>query len=91
MLTEILHTLRTAKEPLLKAELARKLAADESALDGMLGLLAAQGRLCRVGDEPGSRTTPCDGCGLAATCGAAPTASYRLQHRTSIGLAHKPG
>lgn len=75
MLQQVLNEIETAREPLSVAAMARKLAIDESALEGMIGFWVRKGRIKpgQVADQSCSSGS-CGSCAGATGCPFAGTA-----------------
>lgn len=90
ILDRLLDELRTAKGPVSVSALGRRLDMAESAVDGMVSMLVATGRL--EGDEaPGAETVACSGLACGISCVGLDDCAFTVQvpqtHRLVISSA----
>jgi hypothetical protein len=70
LLDEIMKEIENANGPITLKELAGRVGAEESALEGMLEFLQKKGRLSlvRAGEWEQCRVTSCESCALRRCC-----------------------
>jgi Mn-dependent DtxR family transcriptional regulator len=70
LLDEIMNEIENADGPITLKELARRVGAEESALEGMLEFLEKKGRLSlvRAGEWEQCRVTSCEACAFRKCC-----------------------
>ncbi|MEN8234970.1 MAG: FeoC-like transcriptional regulator [Actinomycetota bacterium] len=68
ILDRLLDELHTAQGPIMNSALARRLGIDESALDGMIGVLTAKGVLSVPAEFVGGDAATCSGAACGSSC-----------------------
>ena len=68
ILYRLLEELHTVKGPITSSELASRFGISDSALDGMLGVLVAKGRLEGSAGTAEEETVACSGTACGASC-----------------------
>ena len=68
ILDSLLDELRTVKGPIKSSELASRIGVSDSALDGMLGVLVAQGKLEGSAETVDKGLVACSGTACGASC-----------------------
>jgi hypothetical protein len=68
VLDTLLTELRTVRGPIRSADLAARVGVSESALSGMIGVLAAKGRLSPAGVPDGGESVACSGGACGFSC-----------------------
>ncbi|MEN8040110.1 MAG: FeoC-like transcriptional regulator [Actinomycetota bacterium] len=68
ILDRVLEELRSAKGPIRSNDLATKVGVSETALDGMISVLVAKGKLAGSDPEPIEETVACSGIACGTSC-----------------------
>ena len=68
ILDRVLSELRKTNRPILSTELAAKVEVTDAALEGMISVLVAKGRLAGAESEPSEEIVACSGTACGTTC-----------------------
>ena len=68
VLDQLVDELRTERGPIRSSDLARRIGVSESALDGMISVLAAKGVLRAPSDSLDGKAIACSGVACGTTC-----------------------
>ena len=88
ILDRLLDELRAAKGPISTRDLARRLEVSESALDGMMSVLVATGRL--KGEESQGDTYACSGVACGTNCVGLDDCVFVVSVPTAVRLVLEP-
>lgn len=87
ILDRFLHELRAAQGPIMHSDLAHRLGIDESALEGMMSVLAAKGVLSVSSENVGGEGAACTGAACGTSCVGLSECPFVVTLPTPIVLA----